>query len=75
MPLDPEIQTQLDTMVVELRAKYAAERQAALDAAKVESDASIATVKAEADAAIAAAKKEGQGELLLTLKSAFGLPN
>ena len=63
MPLDPEIQAQLDTMVVELRAKYAAEKQAALDAAKVESDASIATVK-----------KEGQGELLLTLKSAFGLP-
>ena len=63
MPLDPEIQAQLDTMVVELRAKYAAEKQAALDAAKV-----------EADAAIAAAKKEGQGELLLTLKSAFGLP-
>jgi hypothetical protein len=63
MALDPEIQTQLDTLVAEVTSKFAAEKQAALDAAKVESDA-----------AIAAAKKEGQGELLLTLKSAFGLP-
>jgi hypothetical protein len=63
MALDPEIQTQLDTLVAEVTSKFAAEKQAALDAAK-----------AEADAAIAAAKKEGQSELLLTLKSAFGLP-
>jgi len=63
MPLDPEIQTQLDTLVAEVKSKFTAEKQAALDAAKVESDA-----------AIASAKKEGQGELLLTLKSAFGLP-
>lgn len=63
MALDPEIQTQLDTLVAEVTSKFAAEKQAALDAAKVESDA-----------AIAAAKKEGQSELLLTLKSALGLP-
>ena len=63
MALDPEVQTQVDTLVAEVTSKFAAEKQAALDAAKV-----------EADAAIAAAKKEGQGELLLTLKSAFGLP-
>jgi hypothetical protein len=63
MPLDPEIQVQLDTLVAEVTSKFAAEKQAALDAAKVESDL-----------AIASAKKEGQGELLLTLKSAFGLP-
>ena len=64
MPLDPEIQVQLDTLVAEVTSKFAAEKQAAIDAVKI-----------EADAAIAAAKKEGQGELLLTLKSAFGLPN
>jgi hypothetical protein len=63
MALDPEVQTQVDTLVAEVTSKFAAEKQAALDAAKV-----------EADAAVAAAKKEGQGELLLTLKSAFGLP-
>ena len=63
MALEPEVQTQLDTLVAEVTSKFAAEKQAALDAAKV-----------EADAAVAAAKKEGQGELLLTLKSAFGLP-
>jgi len=63
MPLDPEIQTQLDTLVAEVTSKFAAEKQAAVDAVKI-----------EADAAIAAAKKEGQSELLLTLKSAFGLP-
>jgi len=74
MPLDPEIQTQLDTLVAEVKSKFTAENQASLDAAKVEADAAIASVKAEADAAIAAAKKEGQSELLLTLKSAFGLP-
>ena len=63
MALDPEIQTQLDTLVAEVTSKFAAEKQAAVDAVKI-----------EADAAIAAAKKEGQSELLLTLKSAFGLP-
>ena len=63
MALDPEVQTQVDTLVAEVTSKFNAEKQAALDAAKV-----------EADAAIAAAKKEGQSELLLTLKSAFGLP-
>ena len=63
MTLDPEVQAQVNTLVAEVTSKFAAEKQAALDAAKV-----------EADAAIAAAKKEGQGELLLTLKSAFGLP-
>jgi hypothetical protein len=63
MALDPEIQTQLDTLVAEVTSKFAAEKQAAVDAVKI-----------EADAAIAAAKKEGQGELLLTFKSAFGLP-
>jgi len=64
MPLDPEIQVQLDTLVAEVTSKFAAEKQAAIDAVKI-----------EADAAIAAAKKEGQSELLLTLKSSFGLPN
>ena len=63
MTLDPEVQAQVNTLVAEVTSKFAAEKQAALDAAKV-----------EADAAVAAAKKEGQGELLLTLKSAFGLP-
>ena len=63
MTLDPEVQAQVNTLVAEVTSKFAAEKQAALDAAKV-----------EANAAVAAAKKEGQGELLLTLKSAFGLP-
>jgi hypothetical protein len=63
MAFDPEVQTQVDSLVAEVTAKFDAEKKQALDAAK-----------AESDAAIAAAKKEGQGELLLVLKSAFGLP-
>jgi uncharacterized membrane protein YqiK len=71
--MDPEIQAKVDEIVAEVTSKFAAEKQVAIDSVKAEADATIAAIKAEADATIAAAKKEGQVELLLVLKSSFGL--
>jgi len=63
MALDPEIQSQLDTLVAEVTAKFEAEKQAAITALKIEHEAAMAN-----------AGKEGQAEILATLKSKFGLP-
>lgn len=61
--MNPEIQAQLDTLIAEVKSKFEGEKQAALDAQKVEFDATLANQQKETGAAIVA-----------HLKSGFGLP-
>jgi hypothetical protein len=62
MPIDPSLQSDFDALVAEVTAKFDAEKQAALTALKEQYEVQLA-VKG----------KEAQSEILLALKSAFGL--
>ena len=74
--IDQDTQNQIDQAVQQITAKFDAEKQAAIQAVTAEKDNEIANLNnqlAQKDAATDQRVKEGQGEILVTFKSRFGL--
>ncbi len=74
--IDQDTQNQIDQAVAQITAKFDAEKQAAVQAIAVEKDGEIASLQnqlAQKDAETGQKVKEGQGEILVSFKSRFGL--
>lgn len=74
--IDQDTQNQIDQAVAQITAKFDAEKQAAIQAVTAEKDNEIANLNnqlAQKDAETGQKVKEGQGEILVTFKSRFGL--